>query len=182
VLRCLVNLTFHQTPATKGPRPVCWTSNWPQPLGFGILQNVKLTKRMSTIMGDVHLPNGHFSFSVTEFIVNIIITHAYWLTDWMRDAQSAYALCLQGCTHHLHRSEREREPFQLSLMCVSKAGAYPSEATFRCSSLGYAPGLTNRHYPKLEKLARDRHFGLLLTFINNALIFSDIVPRPRDPI
>jgi hypothetical protein len=30
-------------------------------------------------------------------------------------------------------------------MFAGKAGAFPSEAPFRFSSLGYAPGLTHKH-------------------------------------
>jgi hypothetical protein len=37
------------------------------------------------------------------------------------------------------------KPFQFSLMFAGKARAYPSEAPFRCSTLGYAPGLTYKH-------------------------------------
>ncbi len=35
--------------------------------------------------------------------------------------------------------------FQPSLMFTGKAGAYPSEAPFRCTTLWYAPGLTYKH-------------------------------------
>jgi hypothetical protein len=38
-------------------------------------------------------------------------------------------------------------------MFAGKDGAYPSEAPFRCSILGYAPGLTHKHQIKLERLA-----------------------------
>jgi len=48
---------------------------------------------------------------------------------------------------------------QPSLMFVSRAGAYPSEAFFRCFTLVFAPGLTHKHRP--ERLARDKHFSLL---------------------
>jgi hypothetical protein len=50
-------------------------------------------------------------------------------------------------------------------MFVSKAGAYPNEAPFRCSTLGHAPGLTNNH-TMLERLAREKHSSLLQTFRN----------------
>jgi hypothetical protein len=42
-------------------------------------------------------------------------------------------------------------------MFASKVGAYMSESPFRCSTLGWAPGLTHKHYTRLEKLARDKH-------------------------
>jgi hypothetical protein len=37
------------------------------------------------------------------------------------------------------------KPLQPSLMFVGKAGAYPSEASFRCSALAWDPGLTHTH-------------------------------------
>ncbi len=42
--------------------------------------------------------------------------------------------------------------FRLSLMFAGKLRAYPSEAPFKCSTLGQAPGITCKHYTKLEKL------------------------------
>ncbi len=56
--------------------------------------------------------------------------------------------------------------FQLSVMIVGKAGAYLAEALFRCSTLGYAPGLTHKHYTRLERLNRNKHSSLLRTFVN----------------
>ncbi len=44
--------------------------------------------------------------------------------------------------------------------------AYPSDAPFRCSTLGQAPGLTHKHQTRLESLDRDKHSSLLLTFVN----------------
>jgi hypothetical protein len=44
---------------------------------------------------------------------------------------------------------------QNKLKCLSlalftgKATAYPSEESFRCSTLGKAPGLTHKHYTRL---------------------------------
>ncbi len=46
------------------------------------------------------------------------------------------------------------------------AGAYPSEAPFRCSTLGQAPGLTDKHYTRLERLAKDKHSSLLRKSVN----------------
>ncbi len=37
------------------------------------------------------------------------------------------------------------KPFQISLMFASKAGAYPNEVPFRCSTLEKTHGLTQRH-------------------------------------
>jgi len=42
-------------------------------------------------------------------------------------------------------------------MFVGKARAYPSEAFFRCSTLGQAPGLAHKYETRLESLAEDRH-------------------------
>jgi hypothetical protein len=39
-------------------------------------------------------------------------------------------------------------------MLAGKARAYPSEAAFRCSTLGQTPGLTHKHYTRLESLAK----------------------------
>jgi hypothetical protein len=35
--------------------------------------------------------------------------------------------------------------FQPCLMFASKAGAYPSDSPFRCSTIEYAPGLTHKN-------------------------------------
>ncbi len=48
------------------------------------------------------------------------------------------------------------KPFQTSVMLVGKARAYPNATPFRCSTLGYAPGLTRKHLTRLERLARDK--------------------------
>ncbi len=56
--------------------------------------------------------------------------------------------------------------FQPSLMFASKAGANLGEALFRCSTQGQAPDLTSKHLTRLEKLASDKHFSLLQTFVN----------------
>jgi hypothetical protein len=58
------------------------------------------------------------------------------------------------------------KPFQLSLMFEGKTGAYPSEASLRCSSLRSAPSLTQVHFAKLEKPARDEHSSLLGKFVS----------------
>jgi hypothetical protein len=58
------------------------------------------------------------------------------------------------------------KPFQPSVMFVSKTGSYPSEVPFKCSTLGLAPGLTHKHYTRLEKLARDKHSSLLRKSVN----------------
>ncbi len=58
-----------------------------------------------------------------------------------------------------------RKPFQLNLMFADKVGAYPSEAPFRCSTLGQAPG-THKHQTRLEGPARNKHSNILRTFVN----------------
>jgi hypothetical protein len=45
-------------------------------------------------------------------------------------------------------------------------GAYSSETTFTCSTLGYATGLTHKHQTRLERLAKDKHSSLLRTLVN----------------
>ncbi len=75
---------------------------------------------------------------------------------------------------HEHQTRLEKlarvlfpsNPFQPSLMFEGKAGADPSEVSFRCSTLGYALGLINEHQTKLEKLASYEHSMLLLKYIN----------------
>ncbi len=53
------------------------------------------------------------------------------------------------------------KPFQPSITVAGKAGAYPSEAPIRFSSIGLAPGLT------LEKFAGEKHSTLLRKFENH---------------
>ncbi len=53
------------------------------------------------------------------------------------------------------------KPFQSRLMIAGKAGVYPNEAPFRCSTLGQAPGHTHKQQTRVEKLARDKHSSLL---------------------
>ncbi len=54
--------------------------------------------------------------------------------------------------------------FQPSLMFAGKA-EYLSEAQ-RCSILGQAPGLTQKHKTRLESLAKDEHSSLLRKTVN----------------
>ncbi len=49
---------------------------------------------------------------------------------------------------------------------MGKAGACPSKAPFRCSTLGRAPGLTHKHLTILERLAMDKHSSLLQKVVN----------------
>ncbi len=58
------------------------------------------------------------------------------------------------------------KPFQPSLMFVSRATTYLSEAPFRCSNIGQTPDLIHKHWTIPEKLARDKHASLLLKFVN----------------
>jgi hypothetical protein len=58
------------------------------------------------------------------------------------------------------------KPFQPNLMFAGKARAYPSEAPFRCSTLGQALGLTHKYSNRLERPARDKHSSLFQTFVN----------------
>ncbi len=52
-------------------------------------------------------------------------------------------------------------------MFVGKAGAYPIEEPFRCSTLGLAPGLADKQKTRLERLARDKHSRLIRKFVNH---------------
>ncbi len=53
------------------------------------------------------------------------------------------------------------KPFQSSLMLVGKIGAHPSEASLWCSIFGQAHDLTHKLWTRQERLARDKHSGLL---------------------
>jgi hypothetical protein len=56
------------------------------------------------------------------------------------------------------------KPFQDSIVFASKAGAYPSETPFRCSTLGQTPGLAHKQYTMLKRPYRDKH--ITWTFVN----------------
>jgi hypothetical protein len=56
--------------------------------------------------------------------------------------------------------------FYLSLMFAGKAAAHMSEAPFGYPTLGLAPGLTLKHYTRLERLAREQHYRLLQKLLN----------------
>ncbi len=58
------------------------------------------------------------------------------------------------------------KPLQPSLMFEGKAGAYPSEAPFRCSTLKEAAGHTLKHQTRSERLASDRLSSLLRKTVN----------------
>jgi hypothetical protein len=53
------------------------------------------------------------------------------------------------------------KPFKPSLMLAGKAGAYPSEAPLRHSTIGKAPGLDHKHYTRMERLVRHKRSRLL---------------------
>jgi hypothetical protein len=70
--------------------------------------------------------------------------------------------------------------FKPSLTFAGKAGAYPNEAFFRCSTLGYAPDFTHKYVTRLEKLARDKHSRLLQEFVTyDSKKSYNICPRCR---
>jgi hypothetical protein len=58
------------------------------------------------------------------------------------------------------------KPFQFSLIFAVKAGAYPSEAPLQVLLSTVAPGLTHKHWARLERLAKDKHSSLLQKSIN----------------
>ncbi len=49
---------------------------------------------------------------------------------------------------------------------VGKVGAYKNEATFRWSTQGKNPGLTQKFKTRLEWPAREKRSSLLQTFVN----------------
>ena len=51
-------------------------------------------------------------------------------------------------------------------MFVDKAGAYLSEASLGCLTLGQAPGLTQEQSTTPERIARDKQPILLQKFVN----------------
>ncbi len=59
------------------------------------------------------------------------------------------------------------KPFQLSPMFASKAGTYPSEPAFICSTLQLSPGLTYKQKTRLRRCDGDKHSSLLRMFVNN---------------
>ncbi len=58
------------------------------------------------------------------------------------------------------------KPLQPRLMLASKVGADLSEASFRRSTLGQAPGLIHIHSTKSERPTRDKNSSLLRKFVN----------------
>jgi hypothetical protein len=58
------------------------------------------------------------------------------------------------------------KPIQPSLLFVSKAEVYLREAPFRSSTVGYVPGLTHKHYVRLERPAREKHWSFKEHSIN----------------
>ncbi len=56
--------------------------------------------------------------------------------------------------------------FQDSIVFAGKAGAYPSEAPFKCSILEWAPGLAHKQSTSMERLAKNKHSSLLRIFVN----------------
>jgi hypothetical protein len=55
-----------------------------------------------------------------------------------------------------------------SLMGKSKAGATLIGAPFRCSTLGFAPGLSCKHETTVDRLTTDKQSSLFGSFINYA--------------
>ncbi len=57
-----------------------------------------------------------------------------------------------------------RRTLQPSLMFVGMAWSLPKSVSAESCFTGVGSGLTCKHLSKLEKLARDKHFGLLRKF------------------
>jgi hypothetical protein len=53
------------------------------------------------------------------------------------------------------------KPFQPSLMFVNKTGAYPRVEQLKFTSLDWAPGLSCKHWTRLERPVRAKHSRLL---------------------
>jgi hypothetical protein len=53
-------------------------------------------------------------------------------------------------------------------MFERKAGTYLCQAPFRCSTFGEVPGLTHKHWTRLERLARAKHSNLLRILVDYA--------------
>ncbi len=61
---------------------------------------------------------------------------------------------------------------------MGKAGAYPSGAPKRRSSVGLALSIAHKHETKLERLSLDKHSSLLRTFVNYEIkIFITLGPE-----
>ncbi len=71
------------------------------------------------------------------------------------------------------------KPFQPSLIFARKARAYPSEIPFRCSTPGYAPGRTLKHYTILERLSR-LLFALSKPFQPSLIFFGKARAYPSE--
>ncbi len=63
------------------------------------------------------------------------------------------------------------KPYQPSLMFVTRAAVYLGEAPFRCSTLGWSPGLTHKHLTRQEKPARDKDSSPFGSFISYKELF-----------
>jgi hypothetical protein len=61
-------------------------------------------------------------------------------------------------------------------MFASKAGAYPSGEPERCTSLSYARGLEHKHYNRLERLAKNKHFFNMNIHHCNVKTFMTLAP------
>ncbi len=55
--------------------------------------------------------------------------------------------------------------------------AYPSEAPFKCSTLGQVPGISCKHKTSLERIARDKFFSLLQKIVNYGCNFLQDRPH-----
>jgi hypothetical protein len=61
---------------------------------------------------------------------------------------------------------------------VRKAGAYPRVEQLNFTSLGYASGLSYKHWIRLEKPALDKHSSLLQKYVNFADKKFSIITLP----
>ncbi len=71
--------------------------------------------------------------------------------------------------------------FQPSLMLVHTAGSLSSSGALEGASLGQSPGLTRKHYTRLDRPGRDKHSSLLrILVIYVCKTLYNIGSRPSD--
>jgi hypothetical protein len=71
--------------------------------------------------------------------------------------------------------------FQPSLMIVHTAGSPPYSGALEGASLGQSPGLTRKHYTRLDRPGRDKHSSLLRILVSyGGKTLYNIGSRPSD--
>ncbi len=103
------------------------------------------------------------TFSVRNLLI-LVISQSVFQTRPEKFARDKHSSLLRKSANHGRKIFYNIDtvfvpgkPLQPSLVFAGKAGAYPSEAPFRYSTLGQATGLTYKHQTRLKRLARDKH-------------------------